>query len=999
MTTKNTIKYWKRLQKQALTFVMGVFVFFACYNTAVSQNTVTGSVIDAQTGEALPGVNIVVEGTTIGTSTNLDGNYEIDVPSLDDTIIYTFVGYISLTEAINGRTQIDVALLPDVRMLDDVVVIGYGTQERQQITGSVSSVSTEAFVTGNVERATDLIQGKIPGLVVSQSRGADPNSPPEIRLRGVSTFGAQQSPLVVIDGVIGASLENIDPNDIQTIDVLKDASASAIYGTRGAAGVIQVTTKRGSTGQTNVSYNSTFTTTGVENRIETLSGDEWRQLGQELGIAVVDFGSDTDWFEEITQRGNNSVHSLAISGGSEATTYRVSGNYRTRKGLLQTTGNEVKSGRLNINHRALNERLALSINLSATTREEDRGFPNAFDSAITYNPTAPSGNDNLTDFFNTGGWHYTSTSGMTNPSAILHEQTNQREDRRLNASLRGEYYFDELLPGLTASAQYSYETLSRTDILYATRQGESGGGATQITLGSGNIDRRYSDSSNELFESTLNYVTNLERLDIELLGGYSYQYFFNAFNRMQGSDFLPLDPGPANIGLSQSIPEGRGIIQSNESDNKLIGGFARLSLNFDNTYFFNSSFRREGSTRFGPGNKWGNFYSAGLGVELTNIFDLGQDVNSLRFRTSYGVTGQDAPFSGISQFRLTSAGSFLVDGNFLPAFGPNSNSNPDLKWEESSEFNIGAEFSMLDNRLSGSFEYYNKTTADLLFEREVPVPPFIFPTRWENIGEIENKGFEFAISYDVIRQQDRAWNTGITFATFESVLTQFVDEGARYLGNMGAPGQSTVTLVRVREGEPLGQIWGAKFVGLDSNGRSLYEAEDGSSVTSDLLTRADEQVIGNGLPDFTFGWDNRVNFKNWDFNLFIRGSIGHDVANTPRGFYENPAIIQSRNALKSALDHKDFTSQALFNSYHVEDASFARIQNLSIGYTFPINNPQIRRIRLYASANNLYTLTNYTGMNPDVRYSDRGNPLIIGIERPEEWYTERSFTIGLNLDF
>jgi iron complex outermembrane receptor protein len=333
MTAINTIKYWKRLQKLTLTLVIGVFVFFAGADFADGQNTVSGTVTDAQTGEVLPGVNIVVEGTTIGTSTNLDGKYELEVPSLEGSIVFTFVGYQRLEENINGRTTINAELEADVRMLDDVVVVGYGSQERQQLTGSGSSVSTDEFVTGNIERPTDLIQGKIPGLVVSQSGGADPNASPEIRLRGVSTFGAQQSPLIVVDGIIGASLENIDPNDIATIDVLKDASASAIYGTRGAAGVIQVTTKKGTSGETNVTYNTTFTVTGVENRIDVLSGDEWRQLGEELGIDVVDYGHDTDWFEEITQTGFNNVHNLAISGGTSSTTYRVSGNYRARGGL------------------------------------------------------------------------------------------------------------------------------------------------------------------------------------------------------------------------------------------------------------------------------------------------------------------------------------------------------------------------------------------------------------------------------------------------------------------------------------------------------------------------------------------------------------------------------------------------------------------------------------------------------------------------------------------
>ncbi|MEX0929522.1 MAG: TonB-dependent receptor, partial [Balneolales bacterium] len=450
----------------------------------------------------------------------------------------------------------------------------------------------------------------------------------------------------------------------------------------------------------------------------------------------------------------------------------------------------------------------------------------------------------------------------------------------------------------------------------------------------------------------------------------------------------------------QDFDKGLGDISSFKNSNRLIAGFGRLSLDWDFTYFLNTSLRREGSSRFGVNNRWGTFWSAGAGVELTNVIDL-PVFDRLRLRGSYGITGLDAPFDGISRLRFGPTGNFFVGGEFVQRFGPVSNDNPDLKWEESSEFNFGLEFGALDDRLVGSLEYYQKNTDDLIFEIEVPVPPNLFPTSWVNVGEIENKGVEATLRYDVVRNQNTTWNTGFTFTTFDVKLAQFESDVPRYIANVGSPGQNNTQQVRLAQGEPLGQLWGPRFAGIDDDGIWKFFNAAGERVTSDEIAREDEAIIGNGIPDFELGWTNSLRHRNWDFSVFFRGVFGHDLINSARLFYENPSNITTYNVVGSAKDLPNLESPPVYSSFHVEDATFVRFENLSIGYTVPIASNMINRLRLSVSGRNLFTLTGYDGIDPEVRWvdSEGDNPLAPGIERRAQWYTARSITFGVNLDF
>ncbi|MDR8392515.1 SusC/RagA family TonB-linked outer membrane protein [Aliifodinibius sp. S!AR15-10] len=966
---------------------------------------VSGTVTDAGDGQPLTGVNIVVKGTTIGTSTDIDGNYELNVPSAQDTLVASFIGYISQQIPVNGRNTINIDLQSDVQQFEDVVVVGYGTQEKQQITGSVSSVKSEDFVTGNVNSAGELIQGKVPGLTIASS-GGDPNSSPTIRLRGISSFASAQEPLVVVDGIIGASLDNLDPNDIASIDVLKDASASAIYGTRGAAGVIVVTTKSGGGSgpgatQTQVNYNGSVSMVGVANRLDVLSGQQFRALSEETGTAINDLGANTDWFEEITQTGYNHIHNLALSGGDANTNYRISGNFRDNTGIQRQTGFNQINGRINLNQRALDDKLSLTLNLASTNREEQRGFDSAFRYAATFNPTAPVMSDG---FENTGGFTEIASFDVFNPVAIIETAEHDATEKRFNGALRADYEFEDLVPGLSASAFYSLETETEEVNLFYAQTNKFTGGATKSSLGPGLAQRFINSDESELFEATVSYNTDISDLRLETIAGYSYNDFLETGTSAQGGDFISDAVGFNNLGFAQDFSQGEGTVGSYKNTHKIIGFFGRANLNWDDTYFLNASVRREGSSRFGENEKFGTFWSTGGGVELTNIFEI-DFMSQLKARASYGVTGNDAPFSGISKLRFAPGGNFFVGGNFVQSFGPVSNPNPDLKWEENHEYTVGLDFSMFNSRLNGTVEYYEKTTKDLLFEVQVPVPPNLYPTRWENVGELENNGFDASLDYAFIQSNEMNWNSGFTFSTFNTVLSRFVSGDEIFIANAGSPGQNSTPLIRVKEGEPLGQIWGPEFAGIGDDGEWRFFDADGNRVKIDEITRDDEKVIGNGLPDFSIGWTNNFNYKNWDVSTFIRGVFGHDQVNTFSLFYEVPSSISTWNVLESAQQISNLTSPPTFSSFNVEDASFVRFQNASIGYTVPLpENSQISRLRLSVSGNNLLTLTGYDGIDPEVSFEDdvdpnNPNPLAPGIERRNNWFTARSFTFGVNLEF
>jgi TonB-linked SusC/RagA family outer membrane protein len=991
--------YWSFSRYLTVFFVLVASVAWS------QPRTVTGRVISQADGMGIPGVNVVEKGTNNGAVTDVDGNYSINV-SEGATLVFSFVGYEGQEIEVGNQSTINVTLALDLTALEEVVVVGYGTQEKKEITSAVASVKAEDFNKGTVTDPVQLLQGKVAGLNITRP-GGDPNAGFNIRLRGVSTFGANQEPLVVIDGVIGGSLSTVDPNDIASMDVLKDASAAAIYGSRGGSGVILVTTKSGKAGRLTIDYNGSYAVENVARTIDVMSAEEYRQLP-----GAVDLGSSTDWLNLVTRTGSTQVHNFSLGGGTESTTYRASLNFRDAEGVGLNSGFEQINGRLNLMQRALNDRARFNVNLSTTSRDSEEGFDESFNYAILANPTMPV-YDNTTTSPTAGGQfgNYAERDifDFFNPLSIAEQNIRDREDLDLLASIQGEYDFADIVPGFRVALFYSQQRENEFRGSYNPKTAKFG------RPGLGRASRRTDKNFNELFETTLNYTKYFGDVNVALLGGYSYQYFFNEGFGLSGGDFLTDAFTYNRIQAAVDFENGLGDVFSYANSNKLVAFFGRANFNFNETYFLSASARYEGSSRFGAENKWGLFPALSAGANLSNLLDI-PAVNSLKLRVSYGVAGQQPGSSYISLLRYEPRGNFYFNGEYIPTYSPASNPNPNLQWETKEEINFGADFSMLDSRLSGSLDYYVRNTRDLILPVNVPVPPNFFPQTTLNIGEVQNSGFEIAANYLAVTGTDFTWTTGFNLSTYSTEVVSLTsgdvsvgDEGVLFQANMGSPGQNDTRVVRVKEGEPLGQFWGPIKIGVNEDGTPKLAVLNGSKVDKNgnpvyCDCDDDRTVIGNGMPTMTMGFNNTFTYKNFDLNIFLRGAFGHEMLNSYRGFYENnePTTIASWNVVTTKYYDASLT-KAQFNSSHIEKADFVRLDNATLGYNFNMNEGAVTRFRIFVSGQNLFTITGYTGIDPEVRFVDVGpepdNPLAPGIERRSTYFTTRILTFGVNLGF
>ncbi len=974
---------------------------FAGSMAFAQQRTVTGTVSSEEEGP-IPGVNIVIQGTVTGAVSDIEGNYSINVPGADAVLVFSSIGYTTQSIPVGDQSTINVVLMPDVTSLDEIVVIGYGTQKKKELTSAVTNVKSEDFVKGNVNNPAQLIQGKVAGLSISKA-GGNPNDDYTLRLRGLSTIGANSQPLVVIDGVIGGSLSNVDPNDIETIDVLKDGSAAAIYGTRGSSGVIIVTTKKGRLGTAQIDYNGYVTLETVAKFPNVMDADEWRQLSSEVGLGT-DFGANTNWFEETTQNALTHVHNVSLTGGSEKTRYRASFNVRDAEGAILNTGFTQLNGRLNISQRAIDDRLRIALNIGATNRQSSYGFNEAFRYATIYNPTAPvmfeAGHP---DYDTYDGYFQQILFDYYNPVQILEQNINEGIDKRLNVAARGTF---EVIEGLNLEAFYSIQSESDLRGRYYDKNSYWVGRDRN-----GLAARNYNDRFNQLFESTATYEGNIGGAAFTALGGYSYQEFvFEGFNA-EGGDFITDAFTYNNLSAAKEFNNGLGTVDSYKNSNKLVAFFGRVNVNVTDSWFLTASARYEGSTLFGKENKWGLFPAIGGGVELANFLNVAA-MDNLKLRVSYGVTGNVPGNPYLSLLRLAPSGNFFYNGEFVPGYAPASNANPDLAWEKKGEFDVGLDYSFFSGTLYGSLDFYTRSTTDLLFEYGVPVPPNLYSTALVNIGEIRNTGIELSLTWRAVETGDFSYTVSLTptyylqnelvslSGTYQGETLEY---GTRDLGGMGSPGMSDVPVVRTREGDPIGQLWALEFQEIDADGNLIHvdTNEDGT------VDPNDRQVLGNGLPDAEFGWANVFRYRNFDLNLTFRSILGHDLNNTYRAFYEVPLLIGSYNLPRTARDQKSEetgtyvnNSSGVLDSRHIEDASFISLDNASLGYTLDLSSSSaFSNIRFYLAGNNLFYITGYKGVDPNPRYADGNNVLIPGIDRRNTWFRTRSVSLGINLGF
>jgi TonB-linked SusC/RagA family outer membrane protein len=989
-----------------------LMVFFSGALLYAQERSVSGKVTDATTGEGIPGVNVLIQGTTSGSVTDIDGKFQLQVPSGAVTLILSYVGFKTVTVPLSAtQTTADVALESDVTALSEVVVTGYGTQQKKEITSAVASVKAENFNGGNVNNAAQLVQGKVAGLSITKP-GSDPNGSYQIRVRGTSTVGANTAPLIVIDGIVGGSLDNLDPNDIASIDVLKDGSSAAIYGTRGSSGVILVTTKTGKEGKFNVEYNGYVAVESPSKFVPMMDAAGFRKLSVEQNITTNDAGASTNWFKEITRTAVTQVHNLSMSGGTSKTTYRASVNYRDAEGIAITTGFKQLNTSLNLTQKALKDKLTITYNLFGTYKVANYGFNEAFRYATVYNPTAPVHIPATDPSYDRWQGYYQSVAfDYYNPVAILELNKNEGKITNINSAIRGSY---EIIKNLSVDAFYSLQSTSNLGGRYYDQNSYWVGNDTQ-----GKAERQYDQNFNQLFETTGRWSGDLGPANINALLGYSYQEFMNEGFHAYGGGFITDALSFNDLSSAQQFQKGLGDIGSYKDSYKLIAFFGRLNVNVKETYFLSASLRNEGCSRFGENNKYGLFPAVSAGVELANFIGS-PAVDNLKVRVSYGVTGALPRVSYQSLFTLQKVGSFYYNGQYVPGYGPGSNANPDLKWEKKAEINAGVDYSFLGSKLYGAVDYYTRTISDLLLDFNVPVPPNLYNHTLYNVGEIKNSGIELAIAYKAVQQPTFSYTPSLTFNYYlENKIVSLSQGqelsfgGVRDISDMGSPGQNGTPLVRIEEGKPMGQIWGLVYEGIDETGNWKFKDVNGDGV----IDTKDRAVIGTGLPKFELGFNNTFTFgKNWDANIFFRGSFGHDLFNSYRGFYEVPQLVTAYNVYNTAGDIRSpggvllSTNSGKASSLHVEKASFLKLDNLNIGYNFKMpSGGAFSKIRIFLAGNNLFTITSYKGVDPEVRWTDQeiglgdatqlGGILSPGLDRRNTWFTTRSVSLGVNLGF
>jgi len=956
-----------------------------------AQISVQGKVTD-NNQKPFSGVSVVVKETSNGTTTDANGAFSLTVPNKNAVLVFSYVGYPSQELEVGDKTSFSVSLTPTVSQLNEVVVVGYGTQKRKEVTSAVATVSAEQFNKGNISDVTQLLQGKVAGLSISKP-GGNPNGGFTIRLRGLSTLGANSSPLVVVDGQVGADINTIDPNDIQSIDILKDAASAAIYGTRGSSGVIIVTTKRGSR-VPSVSYNGSVTTETPGMFTPHMTAAEYKAVGGK------DLGAVTDWNKEITRTAISQIHNLSFSGGSgNGTTYIASINYRDAQGVAINTGFNQVNGHFGLAQRALKDKLNFTLDVTTTRRASKFGFDRAFQYATIFNPTAPIHTTDPTLNATGSGYVEQNFVEYANPLAVLEQNTNEGINKRTN--INGSATL-EIIRGLKFQVRYAQQTSSNYRWIYLPKNSfdtrllgpagfRNGSGFTRNGVAQKQDDETY----NRLYENTLSFDRKVFRkLNVAAVAGYSYQAFLNNGFILQAGDFLT-DITSENFASANDFKNSKADGSSYKNGSRLIAFFGRLNLNYNDYAFISASLRREGSTQFGENNKWGMFPAVSAGIDLGKLKDIPL-VNSLKLRGSYGITGALPPESYLSLFLYSPGRSFLNNGVFGPSYAPTRVNNPNLKWERKAEFDIGLDFVLLNNRLNGSVDYYNRKTSDLLFNATVPVPPNAVDKEWLNIGTMENKGVEILLGYDVLKNKSYTWNTSVNFSTFSVRLTKL--NAAIPASNLGSPGQEQTQITRATEGEKIGIIWGPIYRGLDANGKFLFDDGTGKAVSSDSYKTA----IGNGLPKFELGWTNTFRYKKFDFNFFLRGSFGHDLVNTYRAFFETsqPTVIASYNVVKTKFYDPALKSPLTFSSLYVEKATFVKLDNATLGYDFNFKTDgAIKGLRAFINGQNLFVITDYTGVDPEVRYSYGGNILAPGVDARDTWVRTRSFTLGVNLKF
>ena len=1009
-----------------------VFMFF-CGMSIFAQDSylLKGTVVSAVESAPLPGVNVIVSNTSSGVSTDFDGNYQIQVKK-GDVLLFSYVGFVSQSVIIDNQQSLSISLVEDTA-LDEIVIVGYGSRKKSDITGAVSSVKPEELTAFPVLNAAQALQGRAAGVVIQSNNGGEPGAPISVQIRGNTSINASSNPLIVVDGFVGANMPQ--PTDIESMQILKDASATAIYGSQGANGVVLITTKKGKKGKLNIDFTSNYSVQNTANKLDLLNANDFANYQNQIRTnqgntsPYVKGDFDTDWQDLIYRSGNTANHQLSFSGGSEKANYYASGTYFKQDGILINSGYERATFLSNIDAQVTNK-LKIGLNLTG-------GLSTKNGVATQSNGSVTVGGDDVVSLamrfapdkgiYNADGTFSTNDAlgdEVDNPYAVA----TQRDDDTEIENFRANFYLNyEILEGLTFKTTFGISSRNQFRGIYMPR-------SFKITAGQG-LDGRAimseDKTKNVLSENYLTYNKELGKGNLTLTAGYSYQKRTDKGLYNEGTGTI--SDSFSYYGLwtaTNLIQPGEGDVYTTEKE--IQSQFGRVNFDYDDKYLITATVRRDGASNFAANKKYAIFPSAALGWKLSNEDFLkdNEKISNLKLRASYGVTGN--PSIGAYESLAKSAIIYASNnGSTAPAITPGQPSNPNLEWESSYQTNFGLDLGLLNNRISLSLDYYNIDTKNLIMvDRGLPwYLGFYNDEILKNAGEINNTGVEVFLGTKNITNKDFTWSTDFVFSKNKNTVTSLIN-GDDWFGN-GAPSYFSVNnTVILREGEEVGLFHGYDYAGVYKGGdlpagtATLPSGVEGDPLFTDVngdgeITNDDRKIIGNPNPDFTWGLTNNFRYKDFDLNIFFQGSQGGEIfnmtnvqlnngdANTTYAYYNNAYSSTNTNANQPRVGNNSFRE---ISSRFVEDGSYIRLKNIALGYNLPSNVLEsigIDKLRLFISAQNLLTITNYSGLDPEVNYSggqggQSGNNQSSNTVRGFDfgnYPTVKSVTFGLNLTF
>ncbi len=1005
------MKKWLFKKNHSIMCLLFMFIMSA-FNLMAQNKTITGVLLDKQTNETLVGASVVIKGTSIGTATDLDGKFMLEVNDPNATLVCRFIGYDTQEFPLQGQSNVTIFLSPDTEVLEEVVVVGYGTMRKSDLTGSLSSVKAKDMAAFTVSNPIQALQGRAPGVVITSNSGA-PEGNFSIRIRGTNSIRGDNTPLYIIDG-IPSNPSSINNQDIESVEVLKDASATAIYGSRGANGVILITTKRGKVGATSVVYEGSYGIQSQIKKIDMMNATEWAQYyneqqlndnGKEFLTAeqIAALGKGTDWQSLVFKDAPIQNHNITVSGGTEKTQILISASAMLRDGLIPNSYYNKYNLRSNIDH-AINDYFDVSLTTSfARTNKmtKNSGGGNRGGTLIGAAISAPPS----TTPYNADGSYQDlrlsysfMSNALYNPINLINEQSNETEADLSNNNIALTY---KPIKGLSIKSSLGIETNNYRDDNYTT---------SKYLYSSSNASVGSTKQATYVNENIVNYNTTINKLHrIDLMGGFSYQESIYKYMSASGNGFISDAPKTHQLGAASTF----GTPSTSYTKWSLMSYLTRLNYSFNSKYLATISFRADGSSRYSEGDKWGYFPSVALAWRISDesfIKNIEQ-ISDMKLRVGYGETGSTAidPYTTLN---MLSQGKTPVDGDLHTYYAAKSTLPAALKWETTTQYNIGLDLSLFNQRIKITADYYDKTTRDLLNAVTLPASSG-YSTTIKNIGKMSNKGFEFLIDGDIIRTKQLSWNASANIAFNKNEVKELYGGKDIYGSRVGLSYiEDFINLIRV--GEPLGVYYTYKETGYDANGNLMYEDSDGNGV----LTNDDKYITGNPHPDFTYGFNSDLQYRNFEFSFFFQGSYGNDVfnvgetANLDTGIGLNikrdvlyshwkPGNSEEQNRMAKYPKASRNVKQNYSDRY-IEDGSYLRLKNVTLGYNLPVDKWGVKSwmkgIKIYVSAQNILTFTKYSGMDPEVNSWGGGNSTNLGLDYLT-YPNSKSVTFGAKIQF